>query len=593
MVRIIRRIMSVVMAGALLIGANASVPAEASAKKPALAYERVSILVGDSTTIKIKNTTKKSVKKLTVSVKDKSIVSAVATGAGKKTAIRIDGKKTGSTTIYLKIKTKKTYKLSLTVRVAKKEKQEYKPIKADRAGFSIWPITDELFYRMKQGNTYKEDCIVPREDLRYIQALHKDKDGNVHQGEMVVHKLIAEDVLEILEKLYDADYPIERMVLPDNYMADDETQMRDNNSSSFNFRFISHTTTVSKHGLGMAVDFNTLYNPYHKFVTNEDGTVKELIEPATGAPYLDRTKDFDYKIEKDDLCYRLFIEKGFEWGGDWTDRKDYQHFELPTSITSVYSDMYSKGAKGESDGDKNAEAIGIIGAMEEEVSLLKKTASIKKTTKIAGMEFCEGTIEGKNVVIVQCGMGKVNAGICANTLINNFGCVKIINSGVAGSLDNKLDIGDIVVSVDAVQHDFTVEAIGFAKGEIPYTGLYAFPADESMRRAAVAAVQENFPNIHVYEGRICSGDQFISDKEQKEKIVSDFGGLCCEMEGAAIAQTCYLNGTPFVVLRAISDKSDGSHSVEYESFKKEAAETCAKSVLAMLKNIKLKSEGNQ
>ena len=110
------------------------------------------------------------------------------------------------------------------------------------------------------------------------------------------------------------------------------------------------------------------------------------------------------------------------------------------------------------------QAIGIIGAMEEEVSLLKETADIKKTTEIAGMEFCEGTIEGKDVVIVQCGIGKVNAGICANTLINNFNCIKIINTGVAGSLDNQLDIGDIVVSVDAVQHDFTVEAVGFAKG---------------------------------------------------------------------------------------------------------------------------------
>lgn len=195
---------------------------------------------------------------------------------------------------------------------------------------------------MKAGNTYKEECIVPREDLRYILALHKDKDGNVHQGEMVVHKLIAEDVLEILEKLYDANYPIERMVLPDNYMADDEIMMRDNNSSSFNFRFISHTTRVSKHGLGMAVDINTLYNPYHKIVTNEDGTTTEVIEPATGAPYLDREKDFDYKINKDDLCYKLFTEKGFEWGGDWTDRKDFQHFELPTSITEKYSEMYQK-----------------------------------------------------------------------------------------------------------------------------------------------------------------------------------------------------------------------------------------------------------
>ena len=197
-------------------------------------------------------------------------------------------------------------------------------------GFYIREISDDLYARMRSGNTYKDDCIVPREDLRSLIALYKDKDGNTHQGEMVVHKLIAEDVLEILEKLYDAGYPIERMVLPDNYMADDETMMRDNNSSSFNFRFISHTDRISKHGLGMSVDINPLYNPYHKFVKNDDGSMTEIIEPATGEPYLDRTKDFDYKIEKGDLCYKLFIEKGFEWGGDWEDRKDYQHFEIPT-----------------------------------------------------------------------------------------------------------------------------------------------------------------------------------------------------------------------------------------------------------------------
>jgi hypothetical protein len=132
------------------------------------------------------------------------------------------------------------------------------------------------------------------------------------------------------------------MVLPDNYMADDEIMMRDNNSSSFNFRFISHTDKISKHGLGMAVDINTLYNPYHKTVTNDDGTLEEIIEPATGEAYLDRAQDFDYKIEKGDLCYTLFTEKGFEWGGDWTDRKDYQHFELPSDITEKYSEMYAE-----------------------------------------------------------------------------------------------------------------------------------------------------------------------------------------------------------------------------------------------------------
>ncbi|MBR1831205.1 MAG: M15 family metallopeptidase [Ruminiclostridium sp.] len=215
------------------------------------------------------------------------------------------------------------------------EKGEY------REGFSIQEISDDLFSRMKVGNTYKADCIVPREDLRYLLVLHKDKDGNTHQGEMVVHKLIAEDVPEIFEKLYDADYPIERMVLPDNYMADDEVMMRDNNSSCFNFRFISHTNRISKHGLGMAVDINTLYNPYHKIVTNDDGTKEEVIEPATGKDYLDREQNFDYKIEKGDLCYNLFIEKGFEWGGNWTDRKDFQHFELPTDVTEKYSQMYA------------------------------------------------------------------------------------------------------------------------------------------------------------------------------------------------------------------------------------------------------------
>lgn len=231
------------------------------------------------------------------------------------------------------------------------------------------------------------------------------------------------------------------------------------------------------------------------------------------------------------------------------------------------------------------EAIGIIGAMDSEVTLLKESADITKTTTIADMEFCEGKIGDNKVVIVRCGMGKVNAGICANTLINDFGCTKIINTGVAGSLDNEIDIGDIVVSTDAVQHDFTVEAIGFQKGEIPYTGLYAFPADAAMREVAVEAVHESAPDINVFEGRVCSGDQFISTREQKDTIISNFGGLCCEMEGAAIAQVCYLNHTPFVVIRAISDKEDGSQSVEYEEFEAKAAAECADIVRYMVKGL--------
>lgn len=229
-----------------------------------------------------------------------------------------------------------------------------------------------------------------------------------------------------------------------------------------------------------------------------------------------------------------------------------------------------------------SEKTGIIGAMEEEVNSLKEALTDPKATTIAGMEFIEGKMDGKDVVIVQCGMGKVNAGICANTLINNFGCTKVINTGVAGSLDNQIDIGDIVVSVDACQHDFTVEDIGFEKGEIPYTGLSAFPADEKMRKEAVDAVHEAAPDVQVFEGRVCTGDQFIASKEQKETIKSDFGGMCCEMEGGAIAQACYLNDTPFVIIRAISDKADDSEEMNYELFKKDAAEHCASVVRYMI-----------
>jgi adenosylhomocysteine nucleosidase len=242
-------------------------------------------------------------------------------------------------------------------------------------------------------------------------------------------------------------------------------------------------------------------------------------------------------------------------------------------------------AKNKPESDKPGEVIGIIGAMDVEVTTLKEAADIKDTTKIADMEFCEGTLGGRNVVIVKCGMGKVNAGICAQTLINEFGCTKIINTGVAGSLDNRIDIGDIVVSVEAVQHDFNVEAIGFKKGEIPYTGLYAFPADETLRAAAVKAVEESAPDVHVFEGRVCSGDQFISTKEQRDRIISDFGGMCCEMEGAAIAQVCYLNSTPYVVIRAISDKPDETEIVEYKEFEAVAAANCAKIVRYMVENL--------
>ena len=192
--------------------------------------------------------------------------------------------------------------------------------------FYVTEITDELFDRI-YGKSFKTDCTVPRDDLRYLHLLHVDLDGKTHEGEMIVNYHIADAVLDIFRELYEAKYPIEKIRLVDEYDADDETSMRDNNSSSFNFRFISHTTRVSKYGLGLAIDINTLYNPYTKVVDGE-----RIIEPATGEPYLDRDADFPYKIDHDDLAYKLFTEAGFEWGGDWTDRKDYQHFEIPTDV---------------------------------------------------------------------------------------------------------------------------------------------------------------------------------------------------------------------------------------------------------------------
>ena len=187
--------------------------------------------------------------------------------------------------------------------------------------FYISQITDDVFAKM-QGRSYKTDCTIDREELRYVHILHTGFDGETKEGELIVNKAIADDVLAIFEELYLAKYPIEKVRLVDEYDADDEASMSDNNSSAFNFRTISHTTTISKHGLGMAIDINPLYNPYVKTV---NGALS--IEPANAAVYVDPSDDNPYRIDHDDLCYKLFTEHGFTWGGDWVHSKDYQHFE--------------------------------------------------------------------------------------------------------------------------------------------------------------------------------------------------------------------------------------------------------------------------
>lgn len=228
--------------------------------------------------------------------------------------------------------------------------------------------------------------------------------------------------------------------------------------------------------------------------------------------------------------------------------------------------------------------VGIIGAMDEEIASIQAAVEITCREVLAGMEFLTGTLGGKEVVLVKCGIGKVNAGICAQILITRFAVTRIINTGVAGAIDSSLKIGDIVISTDAVQHDFDATPIGFARGEVPYTGLYAFPADEKLRNEALDAVQHAADGAKVYEGRICSGDQFIASGEKKHEILKYFGGLCCEMEGAAVAQVCYLYQVPFVIIRAISDRADHYEEINFEAFAGITARRSAAIVCAMIEH---------
>ena len=214
--------------------------------------------------------------------------------------------------------------------------------------------------------------------------------------------------------------------------------------------------------------------------------------------------------------------------------------------------------------------IGIIGAMDEEVAKLKETMQDVTVETKASMEFYKGTMNGKEVVVVRSGIGKVNAGICTQILCDLYHVDAVINTGIAGSLNAKIDIGDIVLSTDALQHDMDATGFGYPKGQIPRMDTLAFPADEELVKKAVAANEKANPDIHTFTGRIASGDQFISDQSVKERIVSLFHPMCCEMEGAGIAQAAYLNKVSYVIIRAISDKADNSATMDYPTFEKKA-----------------------
>ena len=229
--------------------------------------------------------------------------------------------------------------------------------------------------------------------------------------------------------------------------------------------------------------------------------------------------------------------------------------------------------------------LGIIGAMACEVEALKGKMENVTVGNHAGSEYYEGTLEGLPAVVVQCGVGKVNAAMCAQVLCSVYGVTHLVNTGIAGSLCAELDIGDLVVSKDAMYHDVDVTVFGYPQGKVPGMDVTAFPADETLMGYAFAAADAVNPG-HAKIGRVASGDQFVAVKELKEKIIANTQGLCTEMEGAAIAQTAYRNDIPFVILRAISDKADNSAEMDYPTFEAMAAQHCAKVTLTMAQRIK-------
>lgn len=218
--------------------------------------------------------------------------------------------------------------------------------------------------------------------------------------------------------------------------------------------------------------------------------------------------------------------------------------------------------------------LGIIGAMSMEVETLVSSMENAAPKTIAGSLFYEGTLEGLPCVVVQCGVGKVNAALCAQILCTAYGVTHLVNTGIAGSLCADLDIADLLVSRDAMYHDFDCVHFGYPYGKVPGMDTVAFPADETLMAYAFQAAETVNPG-HTKIGRVASGDQFVADKEKKAFIIEKTQALCTEMEGAAIAQTACRNGVPFVILRAISDKADDSAEMDYPSFETLCAHRCA------------------
>lgn len=230
--------------------------------------------------------------------------------------------------------------------------------------------------------------------------------------------------------------------------------------------------------------------------------------------------------------------------------------------------------------------IGIVGALDEEILHYKNGMKIISEEKKTGIIFYIGTFNDIPAVICKSGVGKVNASICSQILIDHYSVTHIIFTGVAGALDPILEIGDIVISTDSMQHDMDATALGFKLGEIPYSDVYLFKADLFLHNLAFSISKEMINQQKVISGRILSGDQFIADREKVIQLYHELGGACTEMEGAAVAQVCYLNQIPFVIIRSISDKADGSADVNFLEFTELASFHSFKIVNSMLINWK-------
>lgn len=225
--------------------------------------------------------------------------------------------------------------------------------------------------------------------------------------------------------------------------------------------------------------------------------------------------------------------------------------------------------------------LGIIGAMDVEVAEVKEAMQGVEVKTVAGMDFYKGMLKGREAVVVRSGIGKVNAAMCTQILVDHYHVEAVINTGIAGSLKNEIEIGDVVLSTDTVQHDMDATGFGYPVGQIPQMEEFSFPADEALIKLAEKCCKEVNPEIGVFTGRVVSGDQFVSDQVKKDWIAETFGGFCTEMEGAAIAQAAYLNKVPFLIIRAISDKADNSATMDYDEFEEKAVRHSVNLILAI------------